>query len=115
MNLAQFKHEKKRFKNLIFEENKREPLEEAGAGLSSRRSAEEARVQSWAALAEAEAETGAAAGALAKIGAAAAAVGSLEIEEEEEEDEEEEEERSLLIQQEAETVVFFATEAIVKG
>ena len=114
MKLAQFKHEKKRFKNLIFEENKREPLEEAGAGLSSRRSAEEARVQSWAALAEAEAETGAAAGALAKIGAAAAAVGSLEIEEEEEEDEEGEE-RSLLIQQEAETVVFFATEAIVKG
>ena len=109
MKLAQFKHEKKRFKNLIFEENKREPLEEAGAGLSSRRSAEEARVQSWAALAEAEAETGAAAGALAKIGAAAAAVGSLEIEEDEEE------ERSLLIQQEAETVVFFATEAIVKG
>ena len=113
MKLAQFKHEKKRFKNLIFEENKREPLEEAGAGLSSRRSAEEARVQSWAALAEAEAETGAAAGALAKIGAAAAAVGSLEIEEEEED--EEEEETSLLIQQKAETVVFFATEAIVKG
>ena len=68
-------------------------------------------VQSWAALAEAEADTGATAGALAKIGAAATAVGSLEIEEEEED---EEEERSLLIQQEAETVFFFATEAIVK-
>ena len=79
-------------------------MEEASAGLSSRRSAEEATVQSWAALAEAETDTGAAANALAKIGAAAAAVGSLEIEEEEED---EEEERSLLIQQEVQTVIFF--------
>ena len=62
-------------------------MEEAGAGLSSRRSAEEAMVQSWAALVEAEADMGAAAGALAKIGAAAAAIGSLEFEEEEEEEE----------------------------
>ena len=86
-------------------------MEEAGAGLSSRRLAEEAMVQSWAALVEAEADMGVTAGALAKIEAIAAAVGSLEIEEEEED---EEEERSLLIQQEAETVVFFATEAIVE-
>ena len=41
-------------------------MEEASAGLSSWRSAEEATVQSWAALAEAEVNTGAAAGALAK-------------------------------------------------
>ena len=60
-------------------------------------------VQSWAALAEPEADTGATTGALAKIEVAATAVGSLEIEEEEED---EEEERSLLIQQEAETVFF---------
>ena len=79
-------------------------MEEASAGLSSWRSAEEATIQSWATLAEAETNTGAAAGASAKIGAAAAAVGSLEIEEEEED---EEEERSLLIQQEVETVIFF--------
>ena len=85
-------------------------MEEAGAGLSSRRSAKEMTVQSWATLAEAEADTGVVAGALAKIGAAAAAIGSLEIEEEEDE----EEERSLLIQREAETIVFFAIEAIVK-
>ena len=79
-------------------------MEEAGAGLSSRRSAEEATVQSWVALAEAEVDMGVTAGALAKIEAIAAAVGSLEIEEEEED---EEEERSLLIQQEVQTVIFF--------
>ena len=48
-------------------------MEEAGAGFSSRRSAKEAMVQSWAALVEAKADTGATAGALAKIGAATAA------------------------------------------
>ena len=80
-------------------------------GLSSRRSTEEATVQSWEALAEAEADTRAVADALAKIEAVTAAIGSLEIEEEEED---EEEERSLLIQQKAETVVFFTTGAVVK-
>ena len=73
-------------------------------GLPSRRSTEEATIQSWAALAEVEADTRAAADALAKIEAATAAIGSLEIEEEEED---EEEERSLLIQQEVQTVIFF--------
>ena len=103
-------------------EREREPFEGAGAAegagsvsterimeakatflpsLSSRRSAE-GTVQSCAALAEAEADTLAG----ATMEESVAAVTSLEMEAEG---------RSLLIQQEAESVVFFATEAIARG